>query len=505
MRSLRCAALWLAMGVAVGACRSGRAGAAQPQAGDRSAAGAMVMGGMIASAGPGTAGTPSATSEAGTAGPGGGNHAGAAGTMVAGCADTEAITALGIASAPLNAAPPLKLSAAVQLLGDGLASTLMPQQLGQAGLRRQGDRTYLLTDGGFWDVPDAGPGRWYPTSTVGVLGVRAADLDADGDQDLMLLSMQINSEVSSATSMPFVSRLTVWERTVDGLIERSELTHFAGFVLPLPYVFGDVDGDADLDVVGYEQGAPVGYINGGSFKFTRTVLGEASADYKDKLVGLVDYADRNQDGSPDLLVLAGEALDVRGFVLRGDGKGKFGAPGHPTSLISALAPHGPTGTGFGAADVTGDGLADVLVQDPQGTASAPILRLFASIDATTLAPSIELKALGFEFADVDADGKTDIVTTLADRLFVLLSRNNGKFEPRELGVDMAAPAVLDFVVDPGQRNVPPAVRVLYGLRACPMCDAACGGHCLFATCVGCLSDADCGAGRCAALGCMPPG
>jgi hypothetical protein len=72
------------------------------------------------------------------------------------------------------------------------------------------------------------------------------------------------------------------------------------------------------------------------------------------------------------------------------------------------------------------------VQDPQGTDGAPILRLYVSLNATTLAPSIELTALGFELADVDADGKTDIVTTLGGRLTTLLSRGNGTFEPLEL-------------------------------------------------------------------------
>jgi hypothetical protein len=492
MARLRGAVLCLEMCVAVGACRSGNAGPSQAHGAGMTAAGAMLDADAMASGG----------AQAGVTGAIEG-QAGIAGSAVVGCAEAEATLALGIAAGPVNAAPPLRLTPSVELLGDGLSSSLMPQQFGQTGLRWQRDRMYMLTDHGFWDIPVTGSSRWYPTPTTGVLGVRAADLDGDGDQDMMLLSMQMNTEIGAESTNPFVSRLAVWERTADGLVERSEVTRRAGLVLPIPYAFGDVDDDADLDIVGFEDGAPVGYINTGSFSFTRTLLGEVSADYQGKLVALVDFADRNQDGAADLLVLAGEALDVRGTVLLGDGTGKFGAPGPATSLIAALAPHGPTGLGFGIADVTGDGLADVLVQDPKGSDSAPILRLYVSMSATTFAPSIELPALGFEFADVDADGKTDIVTTRAGRLSTLLSRGSGSFERRELGVDMATPAVVDFVVDPGQATAPPTVRILYRLPACPMCEATCIGRCPWSSCAGCLSDADCGAGQCAALACVP--
>ena len=45
---------------------------------------------------------------------------------------------------------------------------------------------------------------------------------------------------------------------------------------------------------------------------------------------------------------------------------------------------------------------------------------------------VELKALGFELADVDEDGTTDIVTTVKDRLSALSSRAVGMFETRDL-------------------------------------------------------------------------
>jgi hypothetical protein len=119
----------------------------------------MASAGTMVSGGAGAGVMTSAIGQAGTAGVTTGNQAGVYGSVVAGCAGAEVTTVLGIAAGPLDATPSLRLSAAVQLLGDGLASTLMTQQFGQAGLRWQGDRMYMLTDKGFWDVPVPGPAR----------------------------------------------------------------------------------------------------------------------------------------------------------------------------------------------------------------------------------------------------------------------------------------------------------------------------------------------------------
>jgi hypothetical protein len=59
-------------------------------------------------------------------------------------------------------------------------------------------------------------------------------------------------------------------------------------------------------------------------------------------------------------LIVGHALDVSAFVLLGDSHGKLGKPGPATKLIAALVPHGPMGNGIGWADVTGDGLLDLL-------------------------------------------------------------------------------------------------------------------------------------------------
>lgn len=419
-----------------------------------------------------------------------------------GSASCDAGTVLALTSASLGM-PSLRLVEQTALRGDGVAPTLMTQQNVTAGLRWQGDRMFLLTDSGFWDIPTSGDARWYPTSARLLWGVRAGDLDGDGDLDLILLSMELNPSAAVSGANPVESRLAAWERTPDGLVERGEVLRNAGMGLPMPYVLADVDGDGDLDIVSWEHGTPVAYINAGNFTFARLALGDTTAAYADSGAFVLDYADRDHDGANDLLVVAGsftsDQLENKIFVQRGLGDGQLGPPEPAIIGKSPLVQHGPDGIGIGIADVTGDGLADVIMQDP-ASVDTPILRLHISTSASSVAPAIELAGLGFAFADVDADGATDIVTTRDSRLVALLSRGAGAFDVRELGVDMARPPLRGFVVEPGIHAAPAVLHALYELTACTSC-AGCAGRCIASACVSCLSDVDCRGGTCAANSC----
>ncbi|HET8936552.1 MAG TPA: VCBS repeat-containing protein [Polyangiales bacterium] len=384
-----------------------------------------------------------------------------------------AATSLRIADSPLRAAGPLHLSEEVVLAGEGLAQTEGPQQNPSAGLRWQGDRMFLLADAGFWDIPVGGPARWYATSSTLLWGVRAGDLDGDGDFDLLVLSMALNvdtvadadADAGSMPPSPLVSRLTVWERGPEGLSQRSVLRSSAGMSFPMPYELGDVDADGDLDIVTFELGVAVGYINHGEFQLTRETLSESTPANENLGALLVHLADRNGDGLPDLLVIGGDPLvdplENRMFVLLGQGPGRFGPMGPSTTGKSPLVPHGPDGIGIGIADVTGDGLADVLMQDPAAP-EAGIIRLHKSTSATELSPPIELSGLGFAFGDIDGDGTTDIVTTRSQQLQALLPRSTGELEPRDLGLDTTSLSLLGFVVDPTQ----PTLHVLHKQSKC---------------------------------------
>lgn len=382
----------------------------------------------------------------------------------AGAACDPAAPLFTIVGSPLRAAPPLRLTDEVALAGEGLALTEIAQQNPSAGLRWQGDRMFLLADVGFWDIPVVGPARWYPTSSTLIWGVRAGDLDADGDDDLLVLSMSLNTELDADAGppSPLVTRLVVWERGPDGLAERAELRNVAAMSFPMPYELGDLEADGDLDIVTYERGAAVGYINQGGFVLERRALSEPTPGNENLGALVVHLADRNDDGLLDLLVVGGDPLvsplENRMFVLLAESSSTFGPMGPSTNGKSPLVPHGPDGIGIGIADLTGDGLADVVMQDPAAPDDG-ILRLHKSTSATELAPVTELSGLGFGFADVDGDGSTDLVTTRSQQLQALISRKPDTFEPRELGIDAS---MLSYVVDPAQ----PALHALRKRNPC---------------------------------------
>ena len=418
------------------------------------------------------------------------------------CAEAKEPSILGIASAALKSKAAIELTATSQLLGEGLELTLMPQQNVAGSLRWRGDRLYVTADAGFWEVPSKGKPIFYSTTSVILWGLRSGDLDNDGDQDLIVLTLVPNE--GNATT-PFGSRLSVWERSGHNLSYHSDIMRTTEMRFAMPYVLGDVDADDDLDVITFEHGAPVAFLNGGGLDFSREVLGEVTPELKNALPLVIDYSDRNGDGDDDLLLILGNyatPLENSIRVLLAKGPGKFGPPGPTTIGETPLVPHGPDGVGLGVADVTGDGITDVLQQDDQSTEAAPAIRFYASTGASELAAPIELEGLGFEFADIDEDGALDIVSSLNNRLIALLSRGDGAFETRDLGVSIAAPDVADFAVDPGAGSAPAVLHTLYRLRDCPTCDDACTGRCLFDICIGCLSDADCDGGACESQTCQ---
>jgi hypothetical protein len=137
-----------------------------------------------------------------------------AGSMTERCTREDSTPAAGIVSVPLNGSPPLKLTERARLLGEGLPLTLMPQQNVAAGLRSTRDGMLMLTDTGFWDISSDGNARWYGSSSVLLLSARAADLDHDGDQDLLLLTSDANTAAGGdAAASPLITRLAAWERS----------------------------------------------------------------------------------------------------------------------------------------------------------------------------------------------------------------------------------------------------------------------------------------------------
>ena len=207
-----------------------------------------------------------------------------------------------------------------------------------------------------------------------------------------------------------------------------------GTSFPNAVVVADVNGDGkpDLVVTAYSSVVAVLLGNGdGTFQPASTYAGDAEPL-------AVITADLNGDGKQDIVVcgcvtLGGGPCSTSGItVLMGNGDGTFKPPvSYISDISSSVVP-----TALAVADLNGDGKLDIVAVltngsgDQQGSAAGvfigngdgtfqPVAKYDTGPDSTTIA-----------IADVNRDGKPDLVVGDQITAAVLLGNGNGTFQPR---------------------------------------------------------------------------
>lgn len=432
-------------------------------------------------------------------------HAAPSGSQDASVMDAESTPAcverglrqyFGLASASLGD-PPLHFEPDVTLADPGLDEILYAKLNGLIELTWQKDRFIVATFGGFWDIEPGRDATWVDTSGL-MHGVASGDIDRDGDFDLLLGASQTETiEIAGVTAPVYATRFHVWERTPTGLVRRTELlSQIPGGVVGLPFAFLDIDGDENLDIVSYWDTQLVGYFGDGAFEFRREVLEQIDPELAPWASLLLRVEDRNRDGSEDVLLVMGRGdpdVTFRNVVFPRDATGRFRHHAPAAEFDQSPSP-------IDAADVTGDGLSDVVAQGFED--QSPTLRLTASIDWSTFAPtrSLEPASLGVELGDIDSDGTHDVLTAADGRLLALMGGSGG-FEARDLGVSTTTTNLIDFAVRPGDDKRSARLYALYSVACDPACDPECLDRCFTTGCTVCESDADCAGGFCAAGSC----
>jgi FG-GAP-like repeat/FG-GAP repeat len=164
------------------------------------------------------------------------------------------------------------------------------------------------------------------------------------------------------------------------------------------------DGKPDILVANSDSGNVSVYLSDGKGDFTQASGSPFSAGQNPSDIAIADF---NADGNFDIAIANHGVKTVT--VLLGDGKGQFSfAPGSPFSVESNPHPHG-----IAAADFNGDQKLDVAIDS---WAENKVLVLFGKGDGTFQTPGVKFDAGKMPYhrlrtADVDHDGNADIVTS----------------------------------------------------------------------------------------------
>ena len=305
--------------------------------------------------------------------------------------------------------------------------------------------------------------------------IKVADVDGDGRPDIL-------------TGGAYQTQLKLFLRTTTGWTDASaqlpqQLTSIGDAEL------GDVDGDGDLDIVlvdwgatapgvaGYQGGRTRLYLNDGHGTFT-----EATAtQMPDQLVKWSwDLTLADVDNDFDLDILVSCKLCTQSYLFTNDGSGHF------TNQPDAL-PHFTNNYALEPMDITGDGFLDLATIN-DGTQSRD--HLFINRGDGTFADETAARLTGVAnpaeddnaavWLDVDSDGDADLlVASLSGPDRLLLNDGTGHFTlsattatpddtPGSLGIqvaDLDGDGRLDVVQSQGEVAFPEKVQLATSMVA----------------------------------------
>jgi len=275
------------------------------------------------------------------------------------------------------------------------------------------------------------------------IDVVMADLDRDGNNDLILINRSLNS---------FEGDLSILPGHGDGTLGPER--HLAAGDAPISVTVGDVDADEIPDLL---VTTALGGCCSGPVLFFRGLGGGIFADPISigtfTSLSRLALADLKGDGIKDIAVAAGNSVDIASgsWVLLGLGQGAFKSQVfYPVSVES-----GTTTLDVAVGDFDGDGHQDLVTASSQSESHQGFVALFPGRGDGTFDPprafSAGLTPSQLAIADYDGDGRPDVgvLNSGTSDLSVLLNQGGSFADEKRIGAGLAAVSLhtADFNAD----------------------------------------------------------
>ncbi len=257
----------------------------------------------------------------------------------------------------------------------------------------------LLVNNGSGVFTNESPTR-LPAATLSCTRAQFGDIDNDGDLDLYLTNGGATNRFGSGQNKIYVNNGT-------GVFTDETATRHPVAVLaePMDAIFGDIDGDFDIDVRAASTANNMSrlYRNDGAGNYS-TVAGVPA----DQNCYSYDFGDIDSDGDLDLFgANAASSGNNSELLLRNDGTGAY------TNISANISPN-PTVDDNDSKffDYDNDGDLDLIVARLGGAAERIYNNDGTGIftQVTGLITSVGDSTLDIKVADLNADGRLDIVT-----------------------------------------------------------------------------------------------
>ncbi len=288
---------------------------------------------------------------------------------------------------------------------------------------QSGLQDLLLLNDGSGGFSPSWPGT-FPVATVHSSWVEQADIDGDGDLDLLtgddgavrlLLNLGNLSFLDVTTRLPNMT----WVYTAS---------------------FGDLDADGDADLYLGLHDQSFLFRNDGAGNFINLTPSHMPA-----IVGQISASvlrDLDGDGDLDLVTgLGGDSSQLQDLLFLNDGASRF------TELPGALPEAHDAAQDLACGDLDGDGDLDLLAATHRG-GQAHDLRVLLNdgaaglLDATTQQlPRVLGETPDLETGDLDGDGDLDLVVVSGEPTQIRYHRNDsfGRFRERSFGSGVLTP------------------------------------------------------------------